>query len=69
VTGLASGNDRDAHVAATTERPVKCRRYKHGGARFYTVDAKGVERLLADTYNAEATERVAGALGAEVEEA
>lgn len=52
--------------AATTEMPVKCRRYKHGGARFYTVDEKGVERLLADTYNAKSTERVAAALGAEV---
>jgi hypothetical protein len=53
---------------ATTEPPVKCRRYKHGGARFYVV-LDGVERLLADTYKAEATERVAAALNAEVEDA
>ena len=51
--------------AATTPQ-VKCRRYKHGGARFYTVDAKGVERLLADTYNAASTATVAAALKAEV---
>ena len=43
---------------------VRCRQYRHGGARFYTVDENGVERLLADTYDADATERVASALGA-----
>ena len=52
-----------------TAKPVKCRRYKHGGGRFYVVDDNGVERLLADTYNTEATRHVALALRAEIEDA
>ncbi len=53
--------------AAATK--VLGRRYKHGYATFYTVDGKGVERLMADTYNAESTARVAAALEAEVKDA
>lgn len=62
----------DHQVAASTAQPynpfvrVLFNKYEHGGARFYTVDEHGARRLLADTYNAEATARVADALSAEV---
>lgn len=46
---------------------MKYRVYEHGGARFYTENEKGERRLLADTYKAEATERVAAVLNAELQ--